>query len=222
MVQANVGNRTDKDTVINLGLDLGIVEIGKTHDFRDMFSESDVTVLAGATHADLPSGTFHLTEVRFIDGLMSYPMMIRDKKWLVDRFPNVGALAQGKPIYGYVSGGMFYLYPLPDSTYTLRMTITKLPVAFTSDSVEIPLNGLDLTLIAFATSFLCKSLQMFEEAREWDSLFRSALGNAIQADRKNHSIHEAEGFSIYGDKFKLPSDIARDAVTGVVSGTIDW
>jgi len=274
IVEANIG-RTDKTTQINLGLDLGLEELCRYHEFRDLitsvdldlidtslsisdatwseatltltkasgfssysFEEGDEVTVSGGTGVtagdyviasatsdslvleesigsgadgqsdislsqifnprffELPSDCLHLKELRFIDGTSSYPIDIRDKKWVVDRWPYVESLSKNKPVVGYVEDNKFWCYPVNgDSSYVVRATYVKRVSAFSGDSVENPVPALDYALSCWATGFVFDSIEEFAKAASWYGRAASSLLKAIKEDKRTKIIRQMDPFT---------------------------
>lgn len=182
MVVANIGNNTTKTTVINNALDLGLKEIGKLHSFSSMISTETISVETDDTSVALPTGTFRVFEARLINGLQSNEITIKSKKWVVDRYPNVSALAAVRPCLGYIENGSLYFSHPSDANYSIEATVGVLS-SFASDSAENPIPELDFTLVCWATAFVFSSMQLFDFAAQWRSDFAISLRNAVSADK---------------------------------------
>ena len=196
--------RTDKTSVINNGLNLGLKELGKLHDFRAMREESDHSLVDTDESVAVPTGMFHLLEARLIDGTMSFPSVLRSKKWITERWPNISALSSNKPNLGYEEGGLIYLYPVCNGSYTLRVTVSSLPANFASDSTENPLVGTDYTLAAWATAYVYETVEQFEQGAFWRSRFSTSALADIRADKRVATLYQASETSPNSDDFRSP------------------
>jgi len=178
--------RTDKSTRIDTLLDLGIRELTKYHDFEEIRAESDLTTVASQAYVALPTNTRSVVEARMIDGTNSWPLVIKRKKWLTDRIPNVSALSEGKPVYAYKEGDNFYLLRIPDDAYTVRVTVYPKPSDFASDATENPVELLDEALIGYAAEGVLLGVEEYEAAAQWNPRWKAALLQAIRQDNRSH------------------------------------
>lgn len=185
-VQDNIG-RTDKDSVIDNSITLALEAIGRRHRFRVMRTESDLSIVADDLLIALPSGTVDVHEARIIDGTSSYPILLKTKKWITDRWPNIDGDSKGKPVRAYVEGSNLYLQPQCDDSYTVRLTVTKYPtLASDSDTLSIP--GVDECVINWCTAYVLRSYEKFQEAVQWERRFETALKFAMKDDRARDAV----------------------------------
>jgi len=218
LVISNLGNRTDKNTVINAALEEGLKHVSRLHFFRSLVSESDIAIVDAETYIDLPATTHQLLEARLIDGTASYPLVIKTKKWLVDRFPNIAEGPIGKPQYGYIEKNDLFLYPISDGSYSVRITVSTNPSFLSLDATENPIPVLDIALVCYATSYVMKSIQMFEYAAPWDLEFKNLLTSAILGDQKGPEVMQLQPFT--SGEAASKNNIVRDNDTGIISGSI--
>jgi len=184
LVLPHIGNRTDKTVVINEGLEDGLSEAMKVHAFKTKEVETDVSISDGSTYAAFPSNTLELVEARLIDGTSSWPITIKDKKWLVERWPNVSSLSTNKPVYAYEEGDKLYLYPISNGSYTVRMT-TRAKATFSDvDGTENPVPLLKQYLVRYAVAHVFDDVQLFDFAAKWEQKAATSLALAIRADTR--------------------------------------
>jgi hypothetical protein len=82
------------------------------------------------------------------------------------------------------------------------MTVAKLVGAFTGDSDPCPVAGLDLALIAWATSFAFQTTEQFQNATWWRDQAELARLRAEIADRKSRELLQATpGLGDDGDPY---------------------
>lgn len=219
-VKPLIGGRTDKDSVINDGLEEGLKRAMDVHPFKTRQVETDKSIAENDTTVDLPDDTLDLIEVRLIDGTASWPIFIKEKKWLVERWPNISEVTANKPVYGYVEGDKIHLYPISNGSYTVRMT-TKVKPSFSGvDATENPIPSIEFALICFATAYAFRSVQLFDFAVPWDTQFVNALATAIPADKRSPVVKRFEPF---GEKpLPIIDSPSVDPITGIASETLDW
>lgn len=193
-VMLNIGGRMDKTTVINDALEQGLKLAVDLHSFRALRSEGDVDIVENDKSVNLPVNTFQLIEARLVDGVMSYPITIKDKKWLVDRWSNVEDVSTGKPVYGYVEGNVLYLYPVSNGSYTIRITVCINPSFIDADITENPIPCIDMALVYFGTAQAMRNLQMFDYADQWERQFNNALIAAKVGDERTSEEIKLEPF----------------------------
>ncbi len=218
LVISNLGNRTDKNAVINAALEEGLKQSARLHFFRSLVSESDVAIIADSAYIDLPATAYQLLEVRLINGTSSYPIVVKTKKWLVDRWANIADHAAGRPVYGYIENSDLFLYPISDGSYTVRITVTTAPTFSSSDATENPIPVLDMALVCFATAFVMRSIQMFEYAAPWDLEYGKLFTGAKLGDKKGPEVMKLQPFS--SKAVEEDPNLSRDADTGVITGTL--
>lgn len=205
----NIISRDDKTDLINSALDMALEEISMRHYFLDMYSESDLTTVAAQAYVDLPSNTHKLMEARFIDSTQSYPLDIRNKRWLTQYFPNISADSNMKCKWGHVEDDKLYLYPVPDDAYTIRVTVLKLMQNLASDAASPETNGIDRVIIAFAAHWVFEALEQYESAAKWLIKFERMLERAVRDDEKRLAENRIfTGFQ--GDMMVFPSDYYND------------
>ena len=219
LVKANIGNRTDKDTIINMALEIGLNQSVNLHFFKSLMSEYDSDIDEEDNSITLPTTTFQLIEARLINGTSSYPLEIKTKNWMSSRFPNAADDSEGIPLYGFLEGGNLYFYPISNGSYTIRYTICEKPSFDESDSVLNPIPALDNYLICFATAYTMRSLQMFDFADIWDRKANEALQVAIIGDRKSPEVFRMQPFNPRGKKTENEG-LTYDQDTDEISGTI--
>ena len=165
-----ITKRTDKTTVINEALDMGLADAAWPHDWREMKSIETLSASAGDTSISLPTGTHHVSEARFINGTQSHKLIILPRTRFLRMFPNVADAQETKPQYVYVDNDtMFFNGPLSDD-FDIYATCYILP-SFTDDSTENPISVLNNALTYFMLSFLYDSMEMFSAARVWDGRY---------------------------------------------------
>ena len=188
-VQENIGGRTDKDTIINAALDLGLEEIMLRHVYRIERTETELSLALDARSVTLPSTAHQLWEARFVDTTSEdgYPLIILSKNQFIAKYPTPEYETSGEPNEGYVAGGVLYLNrpsdALVDAPYTIRTTTTNLPTLVDDDAAP-NIKGISYTLICWATQYLFDHLEQFNEATVWKRNYEMALLRAISADKR--------------------------------------
>jgi hypothetical protein len=190
-VRAHFGNRTDKDSVIYTAADLAQRNIARCGQlFRSLFESFSVNIAAGDSTISFPTYTRHVVELRLQDAASttSYPLTIRDKRWIVQRWPNPAIDPQSKPEYGYVENGAFYFVPYSNGDYVISGTVYKDPAPFDDSSQALAVDGSEEAVIAYCTSYVFRSIQQYDAAREWQANYIAALDVLKKEDRRNPGI----------------------------------
>ena len=126
-----------------------------------------------------------LSEVRLIDGLNSYKVDIRTKKFLAERWPDFDSQADGKVRFGYLEGKRLHLVPPPDEALALDYSYYPRHAVFSDDTTDLTIDIIDEAVIAFATYRVFKSLQQHEDAVMWFADYKESLKNAKDMDRSS-------------------------------------
>lgn len=183
--------RSDKVTLIDSMITAALKKVSAEKNWRDLLTESSVTMTVGGETALLDTAMVRMIEARIIDGLSSYKLDIRTKSWLVQRWPDFSSLASSKPRYAYIEGNFLHLLPPPDEALTLKYSYYKRVTDLTDDTTELSIAILDEAIIAYATFRTFKSLQMYEDANQWFADYQTAIKDAKNMDR--HGAVEQKG-----------------------------
>lgn len=177
--------RTDKDSLINSMINAALKKVSSEHIWRDLLTEAEVTMTPDQPFVDLVSTVRRLSEVRIINGLQSYKLVVRTKTFLVERWPDFGSQSSGKPRFGYLEGTRLHLVPAPDENLTLRYSYYARDTVFTDDTTELTIDITDEAVIAYATFRTFKSLQQHDDAAQWFLDYKEALKDAKTMDRSS-------------------------------------
>ncbi len=199
-----------KDAVARVGVKLAIQELPKFHEFEVLRTSTDIPIAAEAGNVDVPDGILKLLEVRYMNDLLSYTLPIKNREWVTRRYPDLDALSSSYPIHCYQEGSKIYVAPRSAFDVSLRLQYTTLPSFDATDdgsslSPAIPL--IDRYLISYATSWVFKSLQLFNEAGQWMADAVNELQAAMAFDlRKPGEDRRIDGFSPFERKIMDPTD----------------
>lgn len=177
--------RDDKTTEINTSLNLQLKELCKRKVFREMVKRgSDIAIAEDDAYVSVPSNTWAVRSARLINGSIPSVITIKSPTWLEQRWPSVADLTSGIPRYGWhdKENDRFYLYPVSNGSYDLRLVTVELPEDFAGDTTEIPVEGLDVALIHMVTSDIFVQVKLWREAEAHKILGERALANAVGAD----------------------------------------
>ena len=133
---------------------------------------------------NITSGYHHLLEARLIDSTSSYPLEIREKDWVTQRYPNPAADSTHKPVFAYEEGKKMYLTPYADGVYTVTGTVSSLPTDLSADADESDIDGANQALICYATWYMFDSIEEKGTAAIWWPKYERASALCIQSDKK--------------------------------------
>ena len=193
LVLANIGGRTDRDTVINNAFDYALKHAIAFHAFQDARAEADLDVEADDLYAELNTER-RIREIRLLDGTSSHPIVLKSKQWIVSRWPSIEDLSAGKPRFAYKEGGKLYFSVPIDDDYTIRVTYAT-PSSFADDDAENPIPVLEEYLVAYGTHAACMSCQMFEAAQNWRFKWQELLTTAKELDMQDIVEHVSDAVS---------------------------
>jgi hypothetical protein len=187
LVRANIGGRTDKDTIIVLAFKLGLDEILKRHAFRVLREEDDLDVHLNDTFVNLPAETIGIREARLINGNLSYPIQIQPKTRVVETYSNVVSMTTGQPVIGYYEGGALNFIPPSDNDYVIRVSYNKRFTYFVDDTsvTEAPIDG---ALISWVTAYIWQSMGSSIQYQNWMRRFENDILSAIRSDNRQPGV----------------------------------
>ena len=191
--------RSDKESLINSAINIALNKVSSSHLWNDLLTEASLTLTVDATSVSIESDVRRLVEVRVLDGLSSYKLRVRSMDWVVKMFPDLSIHSSRKPRYGYLQVTTLHFVPKYDSTYTVKYSYYKLHPDLTNDTTNILILQADEAVIAYATHWVFKSLQLHEDANQWLGLFAVELANAKRADRSSavEFVADQRGRNVY-------------------------
>jgi hypothetical protein len=184
-VKSNLGDRDDKNTVILTGLTLALEELTKDYDWRQLEAVSETAIAAEDEYVSLPSGWLTIKEVRFMNGLQSYILPLKQRVQVLRDWPDVDTTSSSYPQACYIQNNELHLAPRTSLAAQIRLTYTVAPTWPSTDESLVPhINGLTEYLIAYATSWVYLSMAMFREASTWMSIAMNARLRAQEQDAR--------------------------------------
>ena len=177
--------RTDKTTLINTAIDLGVEEFSTQYRWSDLLVEADATLAIDVQFVVLATDVARIIEIRLIDGNNSRTLRIRSKDWLVKHAPNPSANNTGKPTFGYLQGTTLFVVPIPDEAYTIRYSYYKLSAALTTDAQTVDVRHSGAAIAAYATYWVFQSIEKHEDAERWLATYLKLLDSAKRTDKEN-------------------------------------
>lgn len=189
--------RTDKVSLINSAINLGLEELSSARAWYDLMVQADLSLPLGTNGLALPSDFARGINARLIDvssPLLTISLRIRPKTWISQHFPYPEGRPPQKPVYGYIDNRTLYTIPLPWKDYTLRLDYCRLHPTFTLDTDVLLIRHAGPAIAAYATFWTFLSIEKAQEAQNWLSVYRNQLQTAMKLDRDNTiTKFEAEG-----------------------------
>ncbi len=148
----------------------------------DGVSDVDGTKIINFKQVALPSATNQLLSAILINDTNSCKLIIKSKRWLINRYPYIESASANTPIYGYVEKGWLFFYPNSNAEYDIRVTTDDIPSDFADDDAENPIPALDLSLISWATAYCLGSFGEFQKSNFYYNRVEVELKNAIHRD----------------------------------------
>jgi len=190
----NITKRTDKSTVVNDALDMGLRQISYLHDWSELVSIETLSTTTDDTSATLTTGTHHIIEARVIDGTHSYKLRVIPRMQFYRLYPNVASASSSKPCLAWSDNTTLYFSAPLDSGYDIYV-MSYILSTFTTSTTECPIALAENALSFYAVSFLYDSLEMFNAASVWNRRYEQAVAIAIKTDLAQPAReHIAEGF----------------------------
>lgn len=180
--------RDDKLTLIRSALNLAVEEVSARRLWRELQVEDEVTITEGAQSVDLADDVARVMEIRLIYGLISYPLLIKEKKWLTDRVPNIPALSTARPTYGYLEGKTLYVARRPNMDYVIRYTYHRLHPSLDVSTSPVLLRMAGAAIAAWATYWVFMSIEKMKESEVWMQSYEKLLLTAMKLDEDDSVI----------------------------------
>ena len=179
------GDKTDKATK---GINRGLQHIARRQDWKDLRTSATTStnVPEDDTFITLETDYLRLLEFRWIDSSSDTgdELYVASKEDVLKRFTINTVNASSKPVAAYEEQGLLHLIPPADGTYRIDYTYIKRPDTLADDSDTPDINDVEDVLEAFATAYVFKSVQAYEDANQWQGTFIGLLERAIQEDAK--------------------------------------
>lgn len=209
IIVTRLGNRRDKDDVINTELDLGLQELTETYDFLSQISLDEYDTVDGTEEVELSSTTKKVLKVYQINGTMSSRVRLKTKSWLLDRFPNVSALSHGTPVFAYVDGTTLTLFPVNNGDFAIKVLSFQEAGVFEDDSTVCPVPELETTLLHWVTSQVFGGIERAKSAQWWNGRAALAYQRAQRGDGRRYEELKSdlvahEGDSLIGEPWLMP------------------
>ena len=181
LMEAATG-RTDKTTTFDSAINIALRKVSSEHLWNDLLTEDSKTLTTGTNTIVLATDTRRLSEVRVIDGLNSYRLIVFPKTKFSMMYPNPTALSNQKPRVAYLQGTTLHMAPPPDSTYTIKYSYYKLHADFTDNVTETDIPQADEAVVSYAIYWIFKSIEQYDSAVRWFADYEDQLKDAKRVD----------------------------------------
>lgn len=185
LVAESIG-RTDgsKDSLINSAIDLAVVKVSLIRYWPQLQVAATVAIVLDDLSVALATDAIRVTEIRLTDGTsLAWRLKIRQKEWIVRRYPDPSFLSAGKPRWGYIENKTLFVLPKSDASYTIDYTYFRVHPALATDTDSPLIDGIDAAIVSYAIYWVFRTLQQLEDAKLAFQGFRDELSDAIRADR---------------------------------------
>jgi hypothetical protein len=197
LVIANIGGIDNKDSIINSYIDIAISEICKKDFFRDIKSETTLSISSGDTEVSLPSSSYSIIlggRLISSSNKADRKMLYKTKAWFREKFPDSSDFTSGYPTYFYVESSTLYFYPESNDDYLITIDYVDIP-SLGTDSSELSIREIELAVVAKATQLTFLSLEKFESAMIWEREYYRALRDLVIHDRSSVNLNQMSLFN---------------------------
>ena len=192
-VQTAIGNtNTTIASNITTWLNWSVLQMARLYDWADLVSlnTASYTTTTGTATVSLATTVKKIYDVRYVDTtddsncsqLIYRPTIVADS-----RTPYPPGDAQGVPYYYWVLGKTIYLYPIPDASKSLYITLHSWPTAMSAGTSSPSITNADDAIVAGAIARAYKSLPQLDGAdliKVWDAEFANLTIQANFMDQK--------------------------------------
>lgn len=188
--------RSDKTVLAGSAIDLALNEIALRHEFHSLKAEAFASLTLGSTTVTLPDNVYQIKKVVLQASSTSFAheVPLKLKSWVLERYPDLGEqLAVNLPAVVFREGTTLVFVPPATQDYTVRVTYRRLFPAIGDDDEPTDLT-LTNAIVAWATSYVFRSIEEFLSADRWLGEYERSLRLAITADRARGEVHQHEGF----------------------------
>lgn len=185
--------RSDKLDLIRSAINIAVSEISKQRLWLDLQTEGEEMTTAGVTYVPLATDVSRLVEVRLLKGQNSRVLLLKQKSWLMERFPLVDVIPSGEPVYGYLESSLLFMIPIPNDVYPIRYTYYRLhpPLELPTSTLLFP--HLGPAVAAYASFWVFQVLEKSTDAQRWYQTYLALLDSAKRVDASNSAvIHKAQ------------------------------
>lgn len=185
--------RDDKESIADAAIDLAFSRLSQMHTWQQGRLDQQFPLAIGDSFITLPLGTRSVIEIRMLDGIRSYPMVLEDKATVLRRVPNPPVMPPSRPYYLYretdsAGNDNLYFVPLTVAAFTIDATIDFGATIGPEDDDESNIPDADEAVVAFATSYVFKSIGDTESAGLWEAQFNQAAARLILSDQDRPAL----------------------------------
>lgn len=196
-VRANLGGRTDLDSLLSTRVNLVQKRIARKHDWEELertkvdassatsTKSYDVATFVGETNNDVVRD---IHTIRLISAAESR-RLVRVTPAIADQIiPYPENSSTGKPFWYIWYGNYFEMIRIPDDSYVCYVRWSKYPDTLSNGASTSDLKNKDDAIIALTTSWCFSSLKMKEEAAHWFTIAKDLINDAIIEDNTDRDL----------------------------------
>jgi len=196
-VRANLGGRTDIDSLLSTRINLAQKRIARKHDWEELertkvdantatsIKSYDAATFVGETNNDLIRD---IHTIRLIDGSESRRLIRVTPATADEAIPYPENSSTGKPFWYIWYGNYFEMIRIPDDSYTCYVRWSRYPETLVNGASTSDLKNKDDAIIALTTSWCFSSLKMKEEAAHWYNISKDLINDAKIEDTTDRDL----------------------------------
>lgn len=182
-------NRDDKTDIADSSIDLAFDRLGQMSEWQQTRLEETVAITPNASSFALVTAVRRLVEIRLIDGVRSYEMLLMAKHEALGRYnSNPTAFPAGRPFFCYreTDSGVdtINFFPISNGSYSIKYTASFPPAIGPNDGDVANIPDSDECIIAFGTAYVFRSVGAFQMAQPWDQQFEMLAQRLILSDNR--------------------------------------
>lgn len=184
--------------LVNTAFNMVMTEISQVYDFRSNRTEVPIALPAGQYQVTLPSTCWQLMNVRIVDAtssINSRVIELKDKTWVTQLSPSLSRTINSWPRWCFVENDGVTLVFVPPSTqdWTVMAEFYTLNALIADDTGTVNVS-LQNAVIAWATAYVFRATQQYQDADKWMAEYGRALQLAVYSDRRTRRNDVAQGF----------------------------
>jgi hypothetical protein len=185
-------NRSDKVDLINSALVFGGRQIQQARLWHKSLTSATTTLAANASTVLKPTDLDKIYAVVVENAestLNRYRVRVVEQSTFRTFFPTLTTLTQvGEPWLCYEDVLNLVFGPMAQQAYNITTHYYKKHTTLVSDSDTPLIDEFDELLIAYASAYVFRSIEMFDSANQWETMFRTRLGELIRTDAERPAI----------------------------------
>ncbi len=179
-----------KASLINSMITSALKKVSSEMHWGDLLTETSVTLIPNQEFIAIGSNVHRISEVRIIDGLSSWELEVRPKKWVLERWPDLASQFFSRPRFAYLENSRIYMMPGPSENWVLKFSNYGRLTDLSDDTTALFPEHVDEAVIAYATYRTFKSMQQHEDAVAWFADYREAIKDAKNMDHDPSVTHQ--------------------------------